>query len=213
MGQRRGGRAGHGRRRDLGAIAAAIGLGVCPLAGWAQVIEVGADGAVRTFNGPTLFTSHGASPIAAPPELASRPTVRATRLVVQAADAAALSPQLVEAVAWQESHLRPRLISSAGAIGEMQLMPATARNLKIDPYDSQQNYFGGAAYLRSLVSRYDGNIILALAAYNAGPHAVDKYGGVPPYKETRAYVAAIMERLARRAQAASPPRIEEANPS
>ena len=95
----------------------------------------------------------------------------------------------------------------------MQLMPATARNLKIDPYDSQQNYFGGAAYLRSLVSRYDGNIILALAAYNAGPHAVDKYGGVPPYKETRAYVAAIMERLALRAQAASPAKIEEAAPS
>ena len=150
-----------------------------------------------------MFTSHGAEPIATPPKPAPPLPVRADHLVVRAADAVALSPLLVEAVAWQESRLRPRLVSSAGAIGEMQLMPATARKLNVDPYDSQQNYFGGAAYLRSLVSRYDGNIVLALAAYNAGPHAVDRYGGVPPFKETRAYVAAIMERLAGRAQTPS----------
>ena len=95
--------------------------------------------------------------------------------------------------------MRGGLISPAGAIGEMQLMPSTARSLGVDPWDTRDNFRGGAIYLGSLMHRYDGDLIRALAAYNAGPGAVDRYGGVPPYRETRAYVAAIMNRLGRRA--------------
>ena len=95
--------------------------------------------------------------------------------------------------------MRGGVVSAAGAIGEMQLMPATARALGVDPWDTRDNFRGGAAYLGGLVHRYDGDLIRALAAYNAGPGAVDRYGGVPPYRETQAYVAAIMNRLGRRA--------------
>ena len=119
-----------------------------------------------------------------------------------AAGKAELSPDLVEAVAWRESNIRPRVVSRAGAVGEMQLMPGTARDLGVDPYDSRQNFSGGAAYLSGLLKRYDGDVVRALAAYNAGTQAVDRYGGVPPYKETQAYVAAILDRLSQRATAA-----------
>jgi len=91
--------------------------------------------------------------------------------------------------------MTPRIVSPAGAIGEMQLMPATARALGVDPLDTRQNFNGGAAYLRSLMQHYNGDLIRSLAAYNAGAGAVDRYGGVPPYKETQAYVANIMARL------------------
>ena len=76
-------------------------------------------------------------------------------------------------------------------------MPGTARALGVDPSDSRQNYRGGAAYLHRLLIRYDGDLVKSLAAYNAGPGVVDRYGGVPPYPETRAYVAAVLERLSR----------------
>ena len=98
-------------------------------------------------------------------------------------------------MAWQESRYRPGVVSRAGAVGEMQLMPGTARALGVDPYDSGQNYRGGAAYLGGLMRRYDGDLVRALAAYNAGPGAVDRYRGVPPYRETQAYVSAVLDRL------------------
>ena len=118
-----------------------------------------------------------------------------------AAAGAALSPDLVEAVAWRESRFRTDAVSPAGAIGEMQLMPGTAKALGVDPHDVRQNLSGGASYLAGLLKRYDGDMVRALAAYNAGPRAVDRYGGVPPYKETQAYVAAILDRLSQRAAA------------
>jgi soluble lytic murein transglycosylase-like protein len=106
-----------------------------------------------------------------------------------------ISPALVDAVMWQESRYNSRAVSSAGAIGLMQLMPGTARTLGVDPHDPWQNVFGGAAYLRKQLDQFNNNVPLALAAYNAGPGAVIKYGGVPPYTETRNYVSVIMRRL------------------
>lgn len=90
-----------------------------------------------------------------------------------------------------ESAWRPRAVSRAGAIGLAQLMPETARRLGVDPWDPRQNLEGGARYLRQQYRRF-GTWRLALAAYNAGPEAVVKYGGVPPYAETRAYVKKIL---------------------
>lgn len=106
-----------------------------------------------------------------------------------------ISPSLVDAVMWQESRYNPKAVSSAGAIGLMQLMPDTARHLGVNPYDPWQNVFGGAAYLRRQLDRFNNNVPFALAAYNAGPEAVAKHGGIPPYAETRNYVRTITRRL------------------
>jgi len=170
----------------------------CPTLSQAQVLEIGDGGAITIYDRPAVFTSQGASPIQTRSRSARtrRATANANRMVIaDAAAAAELSPALIEAVAWRESQMTPGIISRAGAVGEMQLMPATARAVGVDPLDTRQNFSGGAAYLRVLMQHYNGDLIRTLAAYNAGPGAVDRYGGVPPYKETQAYVAEIMARL------------------
>ncbi len=169
-----------------------------PAAAQAQVLEIGAAGDVKVYDGPAVFTVEGASPILRPRARARQVSLVGSRPeIARAAEAAALSPELVSAVAWRESNYRTDRTSRAGAVGEMQLMPATARALGVDPADAAQNLSGGAGYLRAMMRRYDGDLVRALAAYNAGPGAVDRYGGVPPYRETQAYVAAIMDRLSR----------------
>lgn len=103
---------------------------------------------------------------------------------------------LLQAVIQQESGFNPSSVSNKGAMGLMQLMPDTAASLGVtNPLNPTQNIDGGAKYLRQLLDTYHNNIPLALAAYNAGPGAVDKYGGVPPYAETKTYVASILRHL------------------
>ncbi len=110
-----------------------------------------------------------------------------------------LDVDLLASVIDAESARRVHARSRVGAEGLMQLMPGTARQLGVaDPYSPQQNVSGGAAYLDALLTRYHNNLALALAAYNAGPAAVDRWHGIPPYRETRAYVARIIHEFNRR---------------
>ena len=124
----------------------------------------------------------------------SAPTASRTQLLTmieKISEKHGVDDKLVKALIRQESGFNPN--AKAGAMGLMQLMPQTAKHLGVaDPYNPIQNVEGGVRYLKSMLNKYNGNIILALAAYNAGPGAVDKYSGVPPYKETQNYVKNIL---------------------
>ncbi|MDD7642657.1 MAG: lytic transglycosylase domain-containing protein [bacterium] len=111
----------------------------------------------------------------------------------KAAKSYGVDVELLKAMAKAESDFDPNATSKSGAMGIMQLMPATAKGLGVtDAYDPEQNIMGGAKYIASLLDKYDGNVSYALAAYNAGSGNVDKYGGIPPFEETQNYVTKIL---------------------
>lgn len=125
-------------------------------------------------------------------------TILVYNMINKAAARHGLPADLIHAVASMESGYQQKARSSQGAIGVMQLMPSTARYLGADPSDTAQNIDAGTRLLRTLLLKYEGNpnqLALALAAYNAGPGAVDRFGGVPPYVETRRYVDKVIRRF------------------
>lgn len=129
----------------------------------------------------------------APPILQPETHQDPKTMVRDAARRSGLPPEFVESVAQVESAFRPDAVSPKGAVGVMQLMPATAKTLGADPHDTAQNIDAGTRLLRELLIKYDGDVVKALAAYNAGEGAVDKYQGMPPYNETRWYVKKVID--------------------
>ena len=116
-------------------------------------------------------------------------------LITKYADKNGLDEDFVKAVINQESGFNPNATSHCGAMGLMQLMPATAQGLGVtNAYDAEQNIEGGTKYLKGLMDRFGNDKQLALAAYNAGPNAVKKYGGIPPYAETQNYVKKVLSK-------------------
>lgn len=114
-------------------------------------------------------------------------------LIDEAARLYQLPESFIRAVMHVESDFNPTVVSRAGAMGLMQLMPKTARSMGVsDPFDARQNILGGARYLRILANRFKGDLVLTVAAYNAGEGAVEKYNGIPPYKETQRYVRRVL---------------------
>ena len=129
----------------------------------------------------------------ASPHNAPQPPSDTRTLVREAAERSGLPPEFVASVAQVESGFRPDALSPKGAIGVMQLMPGTALALGADPRDTAQNIDAGTRLLRELLLKYDGDVVKALAAYNAGEAAVERYHGLPPFNETRWYVKKVID--------------------
>ena len=163
----------------------------------AQVYQIDDSGAVqvRQGGGAVAWQDHSLGATISP---SKGPTGYAPNsLLAQAAAQAGLSPHLLEALVWQESRWQSNAVSPKGAVGLTQLMPGTARDLGVDARDPVANLFAGARHLRSLIDHFNGDLVKALAAYNAGIKRVETAGGVPRIRETQNYVAGILARLDR----------------
>ena len=176
----------------LGVVAAAFLVAVFLAAGAAP-----ADAQIRIerdANGRRVLTNTGGVPARRAPTLGSRVEPRELEPLIDSyANRYELDPKLVHAVIRAESGYNTRALSPKGARGLMQLMPATARELDVrDAFDPASNIAGGTRYLRRMLDQFAGSVELALAGYNAGPEAVRRFGGIPPYRETRKYVTRVL---------------------
>lgn len=186
-------------------LALTLGLG-CGLAagpataGSAVYRFVDADGVMHFTDAPVDTRYQREDPVRleglafAPPRRVKVPTERDyDQLILEVAKQHEVEPGLVKAVIAAESNFKPHAVSRVGAQGLMQLMPATAADLGVErPFGVVENIDGGVRYLRSMLDRF-GDVSRALAAYNAGPRTVERYRGVPPYRETRAYIKRVLE--------------------
>jgi soluble lytic murein transglycosylase-like protein len=145
------------------------------------------------------------APMDAPAAEPAKALLSPQELADAAADRYGLPRQLVRSVMAAESGFHHQLVSPKGAIGLMQLMPETAQLLGVDPYDPVQNVDGGTRYLRDLLLKYNGGLHHALAAYNAGPKAVEKYNGIPPYAETINYIVRVERNFLGKSHSDTPP--------
>ena len=158
------------------------------------LIEIQAD-TVAAFEQED-YVPPAVAPFPVTPAVAPQVNLTPQELVTQAAVHAGLPPAIVHSIARAESGYRQDAVSPKGAIGLMQLMPKTAAELDADPHDPAQNADAGARYLRDLLQKYENDphqVSKAVAAYNAGPGAVDKYHGIPPYRETIQYVNRVLK--------------------
>lgn len=160
---------------------------LAPASGEAQIkVERNAAGELVLSNDPTPVVRRAVV-------RARKPSPALQSLIDRYSLQQGLDAALVRAVIQAESAFNPRALSVKGAMGLMQLMPSTARELGVqDPWDPEQNVRGGTRYLRQMLDQFDGKLDWALAGYNAGPGAVQRYGGVPPYRETVGYVDKVM---------------------
>lgn len=181
-----------GDRRRAGALAGLL----------AGAVGLMAHGRLTTLpsaftSAPTTDRSAGPAPPEAPEASLTEPLSPYELFIKEASDLYDVSADLVRAVIQTESNFNPRAASGAGARGLMQLTPVTLRELKvkIDPFDPRENILAGTKYLSMMLDRHDGNVPLALASYNAGPTAVRRHGGIPPFKETRGYVKKVHQAM------------------
>jgi hypothetical protein len=174
-------------------------------AGDSNYLEVAADSVVRVETVAEVPAPVAAVKMPSPVTIMTAPTKEEMHeMLVHAGTKHNIDEDLLASVVRAESGGQVRAVSRTGARGLMQLMPGTASAMGVDDaFRPEQNISGGTAYLDSLLTRYHDNVALALAAYNAGPGAVDKYHGVPPYRETREYVARVIREFNRRKQMAA----------
>jgi len=155
---------------------------------------------------PSVETSSDDLRIAPTPAKEDTDPSRFDAIIEEACALYGVSSPLVKAVIQAESRFNPLAVSPVGAKGLMQLMPVIAREYgALDPLDAKQNIFAGVKYLSNLLDRYNGNVSMALAGYNAGPTAVRRFRGIPPYRETRGYVRKIKNLIAEGLKAPGPP--------
>jgi soluble lytic murein transglycosylase-like protein len=141
-----------------------------------------------------------------PADIPTSGDAKLDRIIFEAGEKQGIDPRFLHAVIWQESKYQQRAKSHAGAQGYMQLMPDTAKRFGCDdPHDPVENIEAGTKYLSWLLKRFEGNVELALAGYNAGEGSVDKYDGIPPYNETRNYVKIISKRYGKTYHPVLPP--------
>jgi hypothetical protein len=148
---------------------------------------IGASGRIVIVNENTVQRTRRLST-----KLVALPDANLEPMIARHSDNQNLDPRLVRALIQAESGYNVRALSNKGAIGLMQLMPGTASELNVNPYDPDQNIRGGTMYLRQMIDHFAGKVELAIAAYNAGPGAVEKHRGIPPYAETRDYVRRVL---------------------